>query len=97
MPTVAPENLRLVRSAGRPEVTAIDWEKAGIGRRSPTCDRRRPRVCACGGAPLETVSSSIWVARLLAALSHNWAAKPMPEVERYARRIERALGSIRGR
>jgi hypothetical protein len=95
---LAPENLRLVRSAGRPEVTAIDWEKAGIG--TPFADLAIvdvPAYARAAGAPLETVSSSIWVARLLAALSHNWAAKPMPEVERYARRIERALGSIRGR
>lgn len=94
---VAPENLRVLRSAGRLEVTAIDWEKAGLG--TPFADLAfvEPSAYAqAAGAPIETVESSLWVARLLAALSHNWAAKPMREVERYARRIERALGSIRG-
>lgn len=95
---LAPENLRVVRSAGRLEVTAIDWEKAGIG--TPFADLAMVDAATyarAAGAPLETVSSSIWVARLLAALSHNWAAKPMAEVERYGRRLERALGSIRER
>jgi hypothetical protein len=95
---LAPENLRIVRSAGEPEVTAIDWEKAGSG--TPFADLAMADAAAyaeAAGAPLETVRSSLWVARLLAALSHNWAAKPMSEVERYARRIERALGSIRER
>ncbi len=95
---LAPENLRIVRSAGKLEVTAIDWEKAGIG--TPFADLAIadvPAYALAAGVSLETVSSSIWVARLLAALSHNWAAKPMSEVERYGRRIERALGSIRGR
>ncbi len=93
---MAPENLRLVRSAGRTEVTAIDWEKAGVG--TPFADLAMVDPVAyadAAGAPLETVSSSMWVARLLAALSHRWAAKPMAEVERYAGRLERALGSIR--
>jgi aminoglycoside phosphotransferase (APT) family kinase protein len=94
---LAPENLRVVRSAGRLEVTAIDWEKAGIG--TPFADLAMVDAAAyarAAGAPLDTVSASVWVARLLAALSHNWAAKPMAEIERYAGRIERALGSIRG-
>jgi aminoglycoside/choline kinase family phosphotransferase len=94
---LAPENLRIVRSAGQLEVTAIDWEKAGIG--TPFADLAMVDAAAyarAAGAPLATVSSSMWVARLLAALSHNWAAKPLSEVERYADRIERALGSIRG-
>ncbi len=92
---IAPENLRIVRSAGRVEVTAIDWEKAGVG--TPFADLAivdPPAYARAAGAPLETVDSSMWVARLLAALSHNWAVKPIPEVERYGRRIERALGSI---
>ena len=95
---LAPENLRLVRSAGKLEVTAIDWEKAGIG--TPFADLamvEAPVYASASGTPLETVSSSLWVARLLAALSHNWAAKPIAEVERYGRRLERALGSIRER
>lgn len=95
---LAPENLRIVRSAGQLGVTAIDWEKAGIG--TPFADLAMadpPAYARAAGAPLETVSSSIWVARLLAALSHNWAVKPMSEIERYARRLERALESIRER
>lgn len=95
---MAPENLRIVRCRGRLGVTAIDWEKAGIG--TPFADLAiadAEAYARAAGAPLETVSSSIWVARLLAALSHNWAAKPMTEVERYARRIERALEAIDGR
>jgi Phosphotransferase enzyme family len=95
---LAPENLRVVRSAGNLEVTAIDWEKAGIG--TPFADLAMvdpPAYASAAGVPPETVSSSMWVARLLAALSHNWAAKPMSEVERYGCRIERALGSIRER
>jgi aminoglycoside phosphotransferase (APT) family kinase protein len=95
---VAPENLRIVRSATNFEVTAIDWEKAGIGTPFADLAIADPPVYAwVAGAPLEVVSSAMWVARLLAALSHNWAVKPMREVERYARRIERALGSIRER
>lgn len=92
---VAPENLRVV--PGRLGVTAIDWEKAGIG--TPFADLARADAAAyarAAGAPPETVSSSLWVARLLAALSHDWAAKPLSEVERYGRRLERALGAIRG-
>ena len=93
---VAAENLRLVRSAGRLGVTAIDWEKAGIG--TPFADLAIADPAAYAreaGAPLETVSSSMWVARLLEALSHNWPAKPMSEIERYGRRLQRALGLIR--
>jgi Phosphotransferase enzyme family len=95
---LAPENLRIVRSAGKLEVTAIDWEKAGVG--TPFADLAMvdaPAYASASESPLETVSDSIWVARLLAALSHNWAAKPISEVERYGRRLERALGSIRER
>ncbi len=95
---MAPENLRIVRSVGRLEVTAIDWEKAGVGTPFADLAFADPAVYAsAAGAPLATVSASAWVARLLAALSHNWAVKPMSEVERYGRRIERALGSIRER
>jgi aminoglycoside phosphotransferase (APT) family kinase protein len=95
---VAPENLRLVRSGGRLEVTAIDWEKAGVGTPFADLAIADPAVYASAAdAPLATVSASAWAARLLAALSHNWAVKPMPEVERYGRRIERALGSIHER
>lgn len=93
---IAPENLRIVRSAGCLGVTAIDWEKAGIGTPFADLWAAGPAVYArAAEAPLETVGSSMWVARLLGALSHSWAAKPMPEVERYGRRLERALGSIR--
>lgn len=95
---LAPENLRVVRDGGRLGVTAIDWEKAGTG--TPLADLALADAAAYADAaavPLEIVSASAWVARLLAALSHNWAVKPISEVERYGRRIERALGSIRER
>jgi aminoglycoside phosphotransferase (APT) family kinase protein len=93
---IAPENLRIVRSAGGLEVTAIDWEKSGTGTPFADLAIADPAAYAPAvGASLETVSSSMWVARLLAALSHRWAAKPIAEVERYADRLERALGSIR--
>lgn len=92
---MAPENLRIVRSAGQLGVTAIDWEKGGIGTPFADLMWAEPAAYArAAGVSLEAVSASMWVARLLAALSHNWAAKPMPEVERYSRRLERALGSI---
>jgi len=95
---LAPENLRLVRDGRRLGVTAIDWEKAGTG--TPFADLAMADAAAYSDAaavPLEIVSTSTWVARLLAALSHNWAVKPISEIERYGRRIERALGSIRER
>ena len=93
---LAPENLRLVRSAaGRLEIAAIDWEKAGIGTPFADLAFTDPVAYAsAAGASLEVVSSSAWVGRLLAALSHNWAVKPLPEVERYRRRLERALAVI---
>ncbi len=92
---MAPENLRVVRAAARLGVAAIDWEKAGIGTPCADLAMVDPAAYAdAADAPLETVASSMWVARLLGALSHNWASKPMAEVERYGRRIERALGSI---
>lgn len=92
---IAPENLRVVRSAGEPEVTAIDWEKAGIGTPFVDLALADPTAyAAAAGASLRTVRSSMWVARLLAALSHNWAWKPIAEVERYGARLERALGAI---
>jgi aminoglycoside phosphotransferase (APT) family kinase protein len=92
---MAPENLRVVRLAGRFGVAAIDWEKAGVGTPCADLAMVDPSAYAdAAGASLEAVSSSMWVARLLGALSHNWASKPMGEVERYGHRVERALRSI---
>jgi aminoglycoside phosphotransferase (APT) family kinase protein len=92
---IAPENLRIVRSSGRQKVTAIDWEKAGLGTPFADLAITDPRAYAgAAGVPLKPLNRSMWLARLLAALSHNWASKPMSEVERYAGRLERALGSI---
>lgn len=94
---LAPENLRVVRSGGRVEVTAIDWEKAGIGTPFADLQVTDPSTYASAAdAPLEAVLSSMWVARLLRALSHNWASKSMRKIDRYGRRIERALGAIDG-
>jgi aminoglycoside phosphotransferase (APT) family kinase protein len=92
---MAPENLRIVHSSGLLEVTAIDWEKAGFGTPFADLAMSDPSAyAAAAGAPIETVRSSMWVARLLETLSHNWASKRMSEMEQYARRLERALGVI---
>lgn len=89
---LAVENLRLVRSAGRVAVTAIDWEKAGIG--TPFADLSivdLREYARAANAPLDLVASSAWVARLLRTLSHDWASKPISKLGRRRRRLERDL------
>jgi hypothetical protein len=92
---LAAENLRLARSAGRVEVTAIDWEKAGIG--TPFADLSIADLreyARAADAPLDVLTSSAWVARLLRTLSHDWASKPIAKLGRRRRRLERDLAAM---
>jgi aminoglycoside phosphotransferase len=92
---LAAENLRLARSAGRVEVAAIDWEKAGIG--TPFADLAIADLreyCRAADAPLDVLTSSAWVARLLRTLSHDWASKPISKLGRRRRRLERDLAAM---
>lgn len=92
---LAVENLRLVRSAGNVAVTAIDWEKAGIGTPFADLSNADPREYAgAADAPLDLVTSSAWVARLLRTLSHDWASKPISKLGRRRRRLERDLAAM---
>jgi hypothetical protein len=89
------ENLRLVRSAGRVAVTAIDWEKAGMG--TPFADLANADLgeyARAAEAPLDVVISLAWVARLLRTLSHDWASKPIAKLGRRRRRLERDLAAM---
>lgn len=92
---LAVENLRLVRSAGRVAVTAIDWEKAGLGTPFADLSIADPREYArAADAPLDLVTSSAWVARLLRTLSHDWASRPIAKLGRRRRRLERDLAAM---
>jgi len=92
---LAAENLRVVRSAGRAEMTAIDWEKAGIGTPLADLSIADPGEYArAAGAPPDVVTSSAWVARLLRTLSHDWASKPISKLGRRRRRLERDLAAM---
>jgi aminoglycoside phosphotransferase (APT) family kinase protein len=92
---LATENLRLVRSAGDLAVTAIDWEKAGMG--TPFADLSIANLgeyARAAEAPLDVIKSSVWVARLLRTLSHDWASKPTSKLGKRRRRLERDLAAI---
>lgn len=92
---LAVENLRLVGSAGHVAVTAIDWEKAGMGTPFADLSIADPGEYArAADAPLDVVASSAWVARLLRTLSHEWASKPIAKLGRRRRRLERDLAAL---
>jgi Phosphotransferase enzyme family len=92
---LAAENLRLAWSGRRVEVTAIDWEKAGLG--TPCADLAITDPCEyarAANAPLDVVEISARVARLLRTLSHDWASKPISKLGRWRRRLERDLAVV---
>lgn len=92
---LAVENLRLLPSADGLAVTAIDWEKAGLG--TPFADLSPVDFAVYARAadvPFELLTSSAWVARLLRTLSHDWASKPVWKLGKRRRRLERDLAAM---
>lgn len=93
---IAAENARIDGA----EVAVFDWEKAGWG--TPAVDLARVDVAAYvsaagdGGRPigLDDVARAAAAGSLLRTLSHNWAAKPVGKLERYARRLAREMRRI---
>jgi hypothetical protein len=92
---LATENLRLTPTAQGLGVTAIDWEKAGIG--TPFADLAPVDYAVYAEAadvPFDLLTPSAWVARLLRTLSHDWASKPLSKLGKRRRRLERDLAAM---
>ncbi|HXK34431.1 MAG TPA: phosphotransferase [Dehalococcoidia bacterium] len=93
---IAAENVRIDGD----EVVVFDWEKAAWG--TPAVDLARVDVAAYasaagdGGRPigLDDVARAAAAGSVLRTLSHNWAAKPVGKLERYARRLAREMRRI---